>query len=135
MQDERTSKSRVARWALRVVAVAILVMGALPKFTGGADVLADRLPGGGMSVLVIGVVEVVAITLLLTPRLALVGSALTVLVMGGAVVSHLVGPVGMEGDFASMFVMALIALAAGAAATVLEWRTRAASAAGPETIP
>jgi len=110
----------VVRWCVRSVAAAILAMGALPKFTGGAEALAAALPGGGATVLAIGTAEVVAIVLLLVPRLALLGATLATLLMLGAVASHLVGPVGLAGEVAGMFVMALIAAVAAATATLLE---------------
>lgn len=97
-------------------------MGAIPKFTGGAAALAEKLPGGNAAVIAIGVAELAAIGLMFIPRLTLVGSALAAMIMLGAVASHIVGPVGMEGDFASMFIMALVALASAVAASVLAWR-------------
>jgi hypothetical protein len=39
--------------------------------------------------------------------------------MLGAIGSHIVGPVGMEGDFAGMLVMASIAFVGASAATVI----------------
>ena len=112
----------LAHWTTRVVASAILAMGAIPKFTGGAGELIDKLPGGAASATLIGVAEVAAIVLMLVPKTAMLGTALAGLIMLGAVGSHVVGPVGMEGDFATMFVMAMIALLASAAGTGLAWR-------------
>lgn len=111
----------IAHWATRVVAAGILAMGAVPKFTGGAAALAEKLPGGNASVLAIGVAEVVAVILMFMPRTTLAGSALAAFIMLGAIASHIVGPVGMEGDFASMFIMAIIAFVAASAATALAW--------------
>ena len=112
----------IAHWATRIIASAILAMGAIPKFTGGAGELIEKLPGGAASATVIGVAELAAIVLMLLPRTAMLGTMLAGLIMLGAVGSHLVGPVGMEGDFATMFVMALIALVASAAGTAIAWR-------------
>lgn len=112
----------IAHWATRIVTAGILAMGAIPKFTGGAAALAEKLPGGSASAIAIGVAEVAAIALMFIPRLTLVGSGLAALIMLGAVASHIVGPVGMEGDFASMFVMALVALGSSVAATAIAWR-------------
>jgi len=111
-----------AHWTTRVVASAILAMGAIPKFTGGAGELIDKLPGGAASATLIAVAEVVAIVLMLVPKTAMFGTALAGVIMLGAVGSHVVGPVGMEGDFATMFVMALIALLAAIAGTVIAWK-------------
>ncbi len=69
----------IAHWAARLVTVGILAMGSLPKFTGGSAALADKLPGGATSVLLIGVVEVIAIVLILVPRTTMIGSAIVAL--------------------------------------------------------
>ena len=120
----------IAHWATRLVASGILAMGALPKFTGGAAALAERLPGGNAATIGIGLAEIAAIALMLVPKTAMVGSALASLIMLGAIGSHIVGPVGMEGDFATMFVMAIVAFIAAAAATGIAWKR---STTGPAT--
>lgn len=126
----------IASWITRLIVVAIFSMGAIPKFIGGAVELAERLPGGNMTVYAIGSVELLAIMLLLIPKTALVGSALATVVMLGAIGSHLVGPVGMEGDFASMFIMALIAFAAAVASLVIQWKGKCAIGCKPaESAP
>ena len=114
----------IAHWAARLVTVGILAMGSLPKFTGGSAALADKLPGGATSVLIIGAVEVIAIVLILVPRTTMIGSAVAAVVMLGAVASHVVGPVGMEGDMGTMFFMALIAALSALAATWMAWKKR-----------
>jgi len=116
----------IGHWVARVIAGGILVMGAMPKFTGGAAALAEKLPGGNAAAIAIGVAEVVAIILMFVPKTTLVGSALAALIMLGAIGSHLVGPVGMEGDMASMFGMAIVAFLAAAAASGLAWKRGAA---------
>ena len=117
----------IAHWATRIVAAGILVMGALPKLTGGATELTDRLPGGTSIVVVIAIAEILAIVLMFVPRTTRVGSALATLIMIGAVASHVVGPVGMEGDFATMFVLALVAAVSAGAATVIAGRRETVS--------
>ena len=112
----------IAHWTTRLVASGILAMGAIPKFTGGAGELIDKLPGGAASATLIGVAEVVAIVLMLAPRTAMLGTVLAGVLMFGAVGSHVVGPVGMAGDFATMFLLAIIALLASVAGTVFAWR-------------
>lgn len=121
-RDSGTSLT-IARWAARLVAAAILSMGAVPKFTGQAGALADALPGGMPVVLAIGAVELITVVLLLIPRTAVIGAGLATMVMLGAAASHF-GPVGFDGEFATMFVMAIVALVAAAAATWLEWNAR-----------
>jgi hypothetical protein len=112
----------IVHWVTRLAAAGILVMGALPKFTGNAGALAAKLPGGSTSVLLIGLAESAAIVLLMVPKMTLIGAGLASLIMLGAVVSHVAGPVGMEGDFQGMFFMALVALVMSAASFVIAWR-------------
>jgi len=113
---------KIASWIVRLIVVAIFAIGAAPKFTGGAGALAEALPAGNVMIYVIGLLELLAIVLLLVPKTALVGSALAGVIMLGAIGSHLVGPVGMEGEFATMFIMALIAFAAAIASLGIELR-------------
>lgn len=120
-----------AHWITRLIAVGILAMGAVPKFTGGAGMLAERLPGGTTATLAIGIAEAAAVILMLVPRTALAGSGLAALIMLGAIGSHVVGPVGMEGELGSMLPLAIVAFVAAAAATVIGWRRASSSAAAP----
>ncbi|MFU8830089.1 MAG: hypothetical protein ACNA8P_11750, partial [Phycisphaerales bacterium] len=103
----------------RLIVVGIFAMGAIPKFTGGAGELAEKLPGGTAATIAIGLAEVAAIVLILIPKTTLLGSALAAVIMLGAVFSHIVGPVGMEGDLGAMLPMAVIALLAAIASGVL----------------
>lgn len=109
----------IIRWAMRIIAAGILTMGAVPKFTGGAAALADKLPGGMTAVILIGIAEVIAVVLLLVPKASLFGAGLASVLMLGAVASHLVGPVGMEGDLGAMLPMAIVALVASVASLVM----------------
>ena len=102
-------------------------MGALPKFTGGAAELAEKLPGGNAMAMGIGAAEVFAIVLIFTPRTSIAGSAFAAVLMLGAIGSHVAGPVGMEGDMATMFVLAIVALVASATATMLGLKRKIAS--------
>ena len=109
----------IVHWISRVIVAGILLMGAVPKFTGGAEALVEKLPGGMAAVLVIGVAELAAVALMFIPKTSLVGSGLAAMLMLGAILSHIAGPVGMEGDFATMFIMAIIAFLAAAGATAV----------------
>jgi len=111
----------IAHWVTRLIAAGILAMGAIPKFTGGAGELAEKLPGGNSATLAIGIAEVTAIILMLVPKTTLLGSSLASVIMLGAVLSHF-GPVGMEGDFMTMFFMAIVAFLAASGATGIAWR-------------
>lgn len=109
----------IAHWVTRIIAAGILAMGAIPKFTGGAAELAEKLPGGNAAAIGIGAAEIIAIVVMLVPKTSMYGSALAAVIMLGAIGSHIVGPVGMEGDFATMFGMAIVAFLAATAATVI----------------
>jgi len=122
-RPDATTPITVTRWATRLVAAAILTIGLVPKFTGQAGALADVLPGGAPMVIGIGVIELIAVVLVLIPRTAVIGGGLATLIMAGAIVSHF-GPVGFDGDFGAMFAMAVIALLAAATAAWLEWDAR-----------
>lgn len=114
----------IVHWAARLIAAGILVMGVIPKFTGNAGALAAKLPGGTTSVMLIGLAELTAIVLILVPKTTIIGAGLASVIMLGAVVSHVAGPVGMEGDFQGMFFMALVALAMSVLAFFIAWRRR-----------
>jgi len=121
-----SKQSKIIGWALRIIVAGIFAMGVIPKLTGGAALLAEKLPGGDTAVLAIALAEALAIVLILVPKTVLVGSVLAALIMLGAIASHVVGPVGFEGDFAAMFVMALIALAASVGTIAIHMPSRQA---------
>jgi len=68
--------------------------------------------------------------LMFVPKTTLIGSGLAAVIMLGAIGSHLVGPVGMEGDMASMFGMAIVAFLASVAASGLAWKRGAGTGPG-----
>lgn len=123
MESTHETKAILAtRWAAKLATVGIFtVVGWLPKVTGNAGPLAERVPGGQNAVYAIAAIEFVVILLILNPKTSLIGSVLAVLTMLGAIASHF-GPVGFDGDFLGVFIMALVALATSSTATVLEWK-------------
>ncbi len=125
MESTHETKAILAtRWTAKLATIGIFtVVGWLPKVTGNAGPLAERVPGGQNAVYAIAAIEFVVILLILNPKTSLIGSALAVLTMIGAIASHL-GPVGFDGDFLGVFIMALVALATSSAATVLEWKKK-----------
>ncbi len=125
MTRDEPRPAAVLRWIAKLTVVALFtVVGFLPKFTGNAAALAERVPGGEAATILIGVIELVTIVLILIPRTALLGSVLAVFVMLGAIASHF-GPVGFDGDFRGVFIAALIALVAALTSAILEWKRRA----------
>lgn len=124
MSLDESRPAAIIRWLAKLTVVALFtVVGFLPKFTGNAAALAERIPGGEVATILIGVIELVTIVLILIPRTALIGSILASLVMLGAIASHF-GPVGFDGDFLGVFIAALIALAAAVTSAILEWHRR-----------
>ena len=99
----------IGAWACQLVAAGIFAMAAIPKLTGADDAVAlfttlGVEPWGRIAT---GVIEAAIVVLLLIPRLAIVGAALGVGVMAGAIMSHLTKLGINEG-----FYMALVVLAA-----------------------
>ena len=113
-------------WAAQVIAAVILGQTLFFKFTGAPEAVAlfTKLGVEPFGRIGLGVVELIAVVLLLVPRTAALGGALTLGLMLGAVGSHL-GPLGIEveGDGGALFVMAVITLVAGALITWLRRRT------------
>lgn len=116
--------SRALSWGLQLVAAGILAITLPYKWSGAEETvrLFDTLGAGAAGMYGTALLETVAVALLLTPRLAVLGGALTVGLLSGAVLSHLtVLGVLWDGD-ASLFTMAVIGLAAGAGVTWLRRR-------------
>ena len=112
------------RWGAKLATAGIFtVVGWLPKVTGNAGPLAERIPGGQNAVYTIAALELVAIILILNPKTAFYGAAFAVVTMLGAIASHF-GPVGFDGDFMGVFIMALVGLATSTTAAALEWKAR-----------
>ena len=86
------------------------------KFTGAAGAVAlfsdlHTEPGGRI---LIGVIEVISVALLLSPRLSAWGALLCLGVMTGAVLAHTT-VVGFSGPLGMLFVMAIISAVASIA--------------------
>lgn len=116
--------SRAVSWTLQVVAAAILAITLPYKWTGAEETvrLFDALGAGAAGMYGTALLETVAVALLLTPRLAVLGGALTAGLLSGAVMSHLtVLGILWDGD-ASLFTMAVIGLVAGLGVTWIRRR-------------
>lgn len=114
----------IGAWIAQLVAAGILAMGALPKFFAyeqGPVNLAEALGVGRGVVTLIGVIEVVALALLLIPRLHVYGGLLAGATMAGALVSH-VTHLGFTGEPGGLWIMAAIALVASLVVVVLRRR-------------
>jgi uncharacterized membrane protein YphA (DoxX/SURF4 family) len=124
---ELSRTTRIVCWCLQAVAAVILLQTLYFKFTGAPEsvYIFSKLglePWGRIGS---GVVELVAAVMLLVPRTAVYGAALSAAVIAGAIVSHLT-TLGVTlpavGDRGELFVLALIVMAASAGVLVLRRR-------------
>lgn len=107
----------VPKWVwIAQLTVAVILGMTLPfKFSGAPETvkLFDTLGVGAAGRIGSGVMEAVAVVMMLVPGLAAVGGVLTLGIMGGAILSHVfVLGIVWEGD-ASLFSMAVAAFVAG----------------------
>lgn len=88
---EATRTVVILSWTLRLVAAAILLQTLFFKFTGAREsvYIFSTLGAEPWGRIGSGVVELIASVLLLIPSTTIYGAALAVLVMGGAIMSHL----------------------------------------------
>ena len=113
------SKSmRIASWALQVIAAAILGQTLFFKFTAAPEsvYIFSKLGAEPWGRIGSGLVELLAVILLLTPRGAAVGAVLALGVIGGAILSHLTRlGIAVQGDGGLLFglVLAVFASSAG----------------------
>ena len=107
--------SKVAAWAAQLIVAAILAQTLFFKFTYAPEtqvIFASR--GGRPAAIAIGVIELVCAILLLTPHYAVVGALLSLLVISGALFTHLtslgieiVDPATGQGDGGLLFGLAV----------------------------
>jgi uncharacterized membrane protein YphA (DoxX/SURF4 family) len=101
----------VLSWLLRIAAAIILLQTLFFKFTAAPESVyiftkVGAEPWGRIGS---GVIELIAATLILTPRFTWLGSLLAMGVMAGAVLSHLtVLGIEVQGDKGLLFTLALI---------------------------
>jgi putative oxidoreductase len=104
----------VLSWLLRITAAIILLQTLFFKFTAAPESVyiftkVGAEPWGRIGS---GVIELIAATLILTPRFTWLGSLLAMGVMAGAVLSHLtVLGIEVQGDKGLLFALALIVFA------------------------
>jgi putative oxidoreductase len=125
MSTTLSGKANLVSWASRLIAAAIMGQTLFFKFTAAPEAVAlfETLGAEPWGRIATGVLEAIAVVLLLLPRTAALGGALTLGLMGGAIMSHLT-LLGIEvgDDGGALFIMALVTLAAG---TVTTWLHRA----------
>lgn len=134
--SNRSRSSTVTTWIAQVVAAAILGQTLFFKFSGAPEAVAlfEKLGVEPLGRIGLGIVELLAVVLLLVPRTAALGGALATGLMVGAVASHLtVLGIEVDGDGGALFALALVTLAA--AATVTWVRRGELPVIGPELVP
>ena len=118
------TQTRIA-WTAQIIAAIIMGQTLFFKFTGAPEAVAlfTKLGVEPFGRIGLGVVELIAVILLLVPRTAAIGSAVTLGLMVGAIGSHLtkIG-IEVEGDGGALFTMAVIAFIAGLTATWIRRR-------------
>lgn len=104
-------QTKIISWILQIVIVAIILPPAIGKLTSNPDAMAlftklDMEPGGRY---LIGILELVAVLLLLIPASVVYGAGLSAGLMAGAVMGH-VSKLGFEGQMGMMAGMAAAAI-------------------------
>lgn len=117
-------------WAIQLVVAAILAQTIFFKFTYAPEtqyIFADR--GGRPAATVVGIAELVCVVLLLIPRTASIGAALSLLVIGGALYTHLTSlgiqitnPATGESDDGLLFGLAVTVALGAVLILAIRWR-------------
>jgi hypothetical protein len=112
-------------WILQVVAAVILGQTLFFKFTAAPEsvYIFTRLGAEPWGRIGSGIAELIAVTLLLMPRLAAVGAALSLGVISGAIASHLTKlGIVVQGDGGVLFALALVVFVSSTIVLVLRRR-------------
>ncbi|MGF1508042.1 MAG: DoxX family protein [Myxococcota bacterium] len=119
--------ARIGTWLLQSLVAVLLGQTLFFKFTGADEsrFIFETLGVEPWGRYATGGLELIAVAMLLSPRYVKIGAALALVLMMGAVASHL-GPLGIvvEDDGGTLFVLALIV--AGAALGILLLRRKQA---------
>lgn len=126
MSDTHTSKSaNVTSWMAQIVAALIMGQTLFFKFSGAPEPIAlfTQLGAEPWGRIGTGVLELIAVILLLTPRSAALGGLLGMGLMVGAVGAHLTKlGIVFQDDGGTLFSMALITLLASTLVTFIRRR-------------
>ncbi|MBL0926662.1 MAG: DoxX family protein [Phycisphaerales bacterium] len=131
-----TPKLAATSWVLQILAAAILAQTLFFKFTGAEEsrYIFSTLGAEPWGRYGTGVLELVAVVMLLTPRTAAVGAALSAALISGAIFSHLTKlGIVVRNDGGLLFGLALTVLAASV--TVLVIRRGQLPVLGPRFLP
>jgi putative oxidoreductase len=124
---ELSRKTRAVSWVLQAVAAVILLQTLFFKFTGAREsvYIFSTLGAEPWGRIGSGVVELIAAALLLYPRTAAVGAALTLAVITGAIFSHLTKlgiAIPAVDDHGELFALAVVVFVASAVVLALRRR-------------
>ena len=124
---ERSRSTRVVSWVLQAVAAVILLQTLFFKFTGAAEsvYIFSTLGAEPWGRIGSGIVELIAAGLLLYPRPAAAGAALSLAVITGAIFSHLTKlgiAIPAVDDHGELFALAVVVFVASAIVVVLRRR-------------
>ncbi|HET9515745.1 MAG TPA: DoxX family protein [Gemmatimonadales bacterium] len=120
-----STSAKIASWIAQLVAAAILGQTLFFKFTGATEskYIFSRLgvePWGRIGT---GVLELIAVFLLLTPRTAVYGAVLALGLMGGAIMTHLTKlGIEVQGDGGLLFILAVVVLIAALTVVAIRFR-------------
>ena len=112
-------------WACQLTAAVILGQTLFFKFTGAPEAryIFTTLGVEPWGRIATGVLELVAVLLLLYPRTAVFGAVLALGLMGGAILSHLTRlGIDVQGDHGLLFTLAIIVLVVAAIIVVIRRR-------------
>jgi hypothetical protein len=123
--------AKVTSWVAQVAVAVMLGQTLFYKFSYAPEtqvIFAER--GGRLGATAVGVVELACVILLLIPRTAALGALLSLLVIGGAIFTHLTSlgiavpeaPGSTETDGGALFGLALLVAAGSLLVLALRWR-------------
>ena len=122
--------AKLIPWAAQVVVALVLAQTLYFKFTYAPEtqaIFADR--GGRPAATAVGLAELLCVLLLLVPRTAAVGAALSLLVISGAIFTHLtslgiqvVDPATGTGDGGLLFGLAVVVAVGSLVVLAFRWR-------------
>ena len=109
----KNHKLEYISWAAQIIAAIILAQTLFFKFTAAPESVAlfTKLGVEPFGRIGAGIMELITVILLLTPRKAWIGAIFGIMTMGGAIMAHLT-VIGIEsnGDGGELFFLALLTL-------------------------
>jgi uncharacterized membrane protein YphA (DoxX/SURF4 family) len=128
-QSSATILLKVAPWAAQIMVALVLAQTLYFKFTYAPEtqvIFANR--GGRPAATALGLIELLCVILLLVPRTAAMGAALALVVISGAIFTHLtslgiqiVDPATGEADGGLLFALAILVAFGSTIVLVFRW--------------